>query len=230
MIATAERTVAELVTEKPARSKVFERHGIDFCCGGKTRLADACATRGVPVDSLVDELLALDVHHDEVNPDMLSLPELIDDIVITHHHPLITELPRLTRMAARVAHVHGDHDDRLASVADAVRNLWDELTAHMANEEQVLFPMIRTLAEVGRSHESVAATIDALEQDHDDAGNILSQLRRLSDNYTPPEWACNTYRALLDGLRELERDLHTHIHKENNILFPKALQLELRLG
>ncbi|QDV86197.1 hemerythrin domain-containing protein [Stieleria magnilauensis] len=162
----------------------------------------------------------------------MSLTELADHIETTHHAYLREELPRLDFMTEKVARVHGDKEPRLLKTREAVVALKAELEPHMMKEEKILFPMVRQLeaaTERPESHcGSVGNPIRQMEHEHDQAGNALAILNDSTDGYTPPEWACNTYRAMLDSLAQLERDMHQHIHKENNVLFPKAIQLEQR--
>jgi regulator of cell morphogenesis and NO signaling len=139
-------------------------------------------------------------------------------------------LPRLEALVTKVARVHGDKEPRLAQVQDLFLGLSAELAAHLMKEEQVLFPMIRQLEASGTLSQlhcgRVANPIHRMEFEHDEAGATLAQLRQLTDDYTPPEWACNTYRALFDALAYFEQDMHQHVHKENNVLFPQVIALE----
>lgn len=233
---TVDKTVGELVSERPGRSRVFEEHGIDYCCGGKRPLAEACAKKGVDVDEIVRELAQADagaVQEGAADYSVMALDELADHIVSTHHAYLTKELPRLEEMAVKVAKVHGGSDARLRELAEVMGALSAELGSHMMKEERILFPIIRQLVHADTLPPMPCGTlsnpIGAMEAEHDNAGGALESMRRLTDGYAPPEWACNTYRALLDGLNELELDLHEHIHKENNILFPRALELEAAL-
>lgn len=220
-------TVGELVAERPSRSRVFEAHKIDFCCGGKRPLEEACNRKGVALADVVEQLTA----HDAQEPDTgagaadLDTVELIDHIVGTHHVYLKSELPRLAAMAEKVAKVHGDAEASLHDVRDVFDGLQAELTAHMGKEEAILFPMVKQLVHGTLPAQQAAflgGPMGVMEAEHDSAGAALERLHTLTGAYTPPDWACNTYRALFDGLAELERDLHLHIHKENNILFPRV--------
>lgn len=232
-----EATVGALVASKPARSRIFEQLGIDYCCGGKIPLAEACQKKGLDPQATLRMLGALDAvtasATSTVDPANLTLSALADHIVQTHHAYLRTELPRLDTITEKVARVHGQHDPRLVEVRAAFVELAEEMTTHMAKEENVLFPMIRQL-EASRDLTalhcgSLAHPIQQMEKEHESAGGGLARMRELSDNFTPPVWGCNTYRAMLDGLSQLEQDLHQHVHKENNILFPQALALEAQL-
>ena len=231
------RSVGELVAEQPGRSRVFEQFKIDYCCGGKWRLADACAAGGVSQDAVIEALTEADrANASEAACDWskATMSELIDHILSEHHAYLRRELPRLSEMAEKVARAHGH---RFAWVLDGRRILAElraELESHMMKEEQMLFPMIRQLEASGASPAfhcgSIQNPITVMEHEHDSAGSALSQLRRLSGDFTPPQDACNTFRAWIHGLSELEADLHEHIHEENNILFPRAQERELQMA
>jgi regulator of cell morphogenesis and NO signaling len=227
------QTVGQFVRENPNCARVFEQLQIDYCCGGKVPLATACEKRGVDTQEvlrLLADCIDSDLASDEVDADKLSLTQLCDHIESTHHAYLKTELPRLDLMTEKVARVHGDKDTRLHRVRDAFVALRSELEPHMMKEERILFPIIRSLEASSTRQEfhcgSVANPIRQMESEHDHAGNELSILNESTDGYTPPDWACNTYRAMLDALKRLESNMHQHVHKENNVLFPKAIQLE----
>jgi regulator of cell morphogenesis and NO signaling len=226
-------TVGELVRQSPNRARVFESHRIDYCCGGKISLADACRRKGANPDEVLEQLSQLDSPSDDqevVDADAMSLTDLADHIEQTHHAYLREELPRLDFMTEKVSRVHGDKEPRLLQVREAFVALKTELEPHMMKEERILFPLVRQLEASASRPEihcgSVANPIRQMEHEHDQAGNALAILRQATDGFTPPPWACNTYRAMLDALERLERDMHQHIHKENNVLFPKAIDLE----
>jgi len=231
-------TVGELVRQHPIRAKLFEELKIDFCCGGKIPLTEVCENKNLNLDQLIAMIRTLDTvsagqNTQTVDADKLSLSELTDHIVQTHHAYVREELPRLEFMTRKVHAVHGEHDPRLAQVRQAFVELQNEMNSHMLKEEQVLFPMIRRLdtakgALPGDTF-SVSNPIRQMEAEHDAAGAALETINNATDGYQPPEWACNTYRAMLDGLARLERDMHQHVHKENNVLFPKAMQREAEL-
>jgi regulator of cell morphogenesis and NO signaling len=227
-------TVGELVRQHPARSRVFEAFQIDYCCGGKVPLAEACARKGLDPQSVLELLQQADAPDAAlVDADRLSLCELADHIEQTHHAYLRRELPRLDFMTEKVARVHGEREPRLAVVRGAFVALREELAHHMMKEEQILFPIIRQMestGSAGASHcGSVANPIRQMEHEHDNAGCALATMHDATDGYQPPEWACNTFRALYDALAQLQRDMHQHVHKENNVLFPKAIALEQQL-
>ena len=232
---TAQDTVGDIVTRTPALSRIFEKARIDYCCGGKRPLGEVCQEKGIDVEAILTELgVAASVESGPtLDLETVSLSDLVDNIVGMHHVYLRTEVPRLDALTAKVASVHGDKDERLLSVREKYTALADEISSHMVKEEQMLFPMIKELDGNDTNPEfhcgSISNPILQMESEHDDVGATLAALSDLTDNYTPPDWACNTYRAMLDGLNDLERDLHQHIHKENNVLFPRTLAQENEL-
>jgi len=235
----AETSVGDLVKTRPSRARIFEQLKIDYCCGGKLPLSEACAKRGLEVGVVLDQLQQADTQaqqrdHTLVDADAMGLTELADHIEQVHHAYLREELPRLDQMTGRVFQVHGEHEPRLEDVRRAFVALKDELTSHMMKEEQVLFPMIRQLETATSLPEahcgSIANPIRQMEAEHDNAGNALEIMHKATEGYRPPEWACNTYRAMLDSLDTFEKDMHQHIHKENNVLFIKAARREAELA
>lgn len=230
-------TVGDVVVRRPALSREFEQAGIDYCCGGRKTLEEACWEKGLDPASFLERLEGVaPAGEDEsgVDPATLSLVQLADHIEQTHHAYLRAELPRLDRLTKKVAAAHGGRNPRLHEVRDIVLALAPELSSHMLKEERVLFPAVRQLESAGAVPVAdggvLAHPVRQMEQEHDRAGAALARLRELTDGFAPPAWACNTYRALLDALASLERDTHLHIHKENNVLFPRALELERRTG
>jgi regulator of cell morphogenesis and NO signaling len=231
-------TVGQLVAERPSRARVFERFGIDYCCGGKKPLTLACNERGIDPWTVLEELAILEHQppHDsqEIDWTKASMTDLANHIEATHHGYLKQELPRLDFMTQKVAAAHGANHPQMATVREIFVNFKAELESHMAKEEVVLFPLCRRMEAEKRAFPmhcgSVQNPIRVMVAEHDDAGEALAQFRKLTNDYTPPEGVCNTYRALLDSLRQLEADMHQHVHKENNILFPRAIEVEARLG
>jgi regulator of cell morphogenesis and NO signaling len=226
---TPETTVGEIVRAVPARSRIFENLGIDYCCGGKKPLAEACRAKNLDPATVVAMLAALDgaAENPAANPDAMSLAELCDHIEFVHHGYLREELPRLDFMTRKVAAVHGEHEPRLLEVRRVFETFHAEMTAHTQEEEQTVFPAIRQLASANGDKVAAAARLKEafakLEAEHENAGAALTQFKALTDNYTPPDWACNTFRAMYDALKKLEKHTHQHVHSENNVLFPKAL-------
>lgn len=227
-----DHTVGSIVRDHPALSRLFEQAKVDYCCGGQKTLEEACRQRGIDPHQFLAQLedyTALEAVP-AVNLAALNLTELADHIERIHHAYLHEELPRLDKMVTKVAAVHGEKEPRLLQIKDIFLALSAELTTHLRKEEQVLFPMIRQL-EASTTLPifhcgTVANPIARMTMEHDGAGVALAQLRELTDDFTPPAWACNTYRALLDALLRFEQDMHQHIHKENNVLFPRAVRLE----
>jgi regulator of cell morphogenesis and NO signaling len=216
------RTVGELVAERPGRSRVFQAFNIDFCCQGGLTLNAACERKGVSPQTVVEQLEAeqADKATPAENPAELPLEELAVYIVETHHRFLRRELPRLHAMAARVAQVHGGHTPSLVEVFDVFNALDRELAEHIMKEEQVLFPAAVALARGETAMMPLEGPIACMIHEHEDAGGALARLRELTNGFQPPAEACNTYRALFAGLHDLEEDLHRHIHLENAVLFP----------
>jgi regulator of cell morphogenesis and NO signaling len=230
---TTDRTVGQIAAEFPASVRVFEKHGIDFCCGGKIPVTQACSRKGLDPATLlaeIDQALQTPVP-DATDWLTAPLPALIDHIMDTHHAYMKVQLPRVEALLAKVLHAHGErHGDMLREVSAVYGPMKAELDGHLAKEEMILFPLVRRLdggAQSAAFHcGSVQNPIRVMCMEHDSAGEALFQLRRLTGDYTPPEDACNTFRALYFELAEMERDLHRHIHLENNILFPRAIALE----
>ncbi len=228
--------VGQLVRERLGRARVFERLGIDYCCHGGTPLEEACAERSLAVPTVVAEIEksdARDAAADHTDYDAMPAAALADLIVATHHDYLKRELPRLDSLLGKVLAAHGERHRALFELRTVFDALRDELEAHLFKEERVLFPMIRQLEGATRRPNlhcgSVNNPIRVMEHEHDSAGTALARIRALTGGYVAPGDACTTYRALLQGLAELELDLFRHIHKENNILFPRAASLEADL-
>ncbi len=214
-------TIADLVLEEPARARVFERLGLDYCCGGKKSLEDACERRGLDVETVVS---ALETEQGTGADDVerLSVGELCDHIVAVHHERLHGELPRLSTLWEKVVRAHDAQREELAEVRATFELLRVELEQHTAEEESSLFPACRALEETGTPSAALLAVLPGLEGDHDGAGRLLERLSELTGGYDLDRSLCNTHRAAVDGLRELQADLHVHIHEENNILFPRV--------
>lgn len=228
------QTVGELVKQNPAYARVFEQFRIDYCCGGGKPLAQACAARGVEPQVVTDALNAVAAPAQaERNWSDASMTDLANHIEDTHHAYLKSELPRLDHLVCKVATRHGDSKSYLVELRDTFLAFRDELMLHMAKEERILFPLCRKLESAGEPQQfhcgSVRNPIAVMIREHDDAGTALARMRALTDDFTPPTDACNTFRALYESLARLEQDMHRHIHKENSILFPRAVDVESRL-
>lgn len=238
---TPETHVAKVATRHPGTIRVFQQHAIDFCCGGGRPLADACEEKGLAFEDLAAQLAAAAAGPAGEERDWSEAPlgELADHIVTRYHDRLREELPRLAAMAERVLAVHGDkHPETLPALVEVFRGLREEMEAHTMKEEHVLFPYVEELAATagrggafsGSPFGSVASPIAVMESEHEDAARALAELRRLTDGYQPPRGACTTFRGLYHGLAELETDLHHHVHLENNVLFPRAIELEAEVS
>lgn len=230
------QTVREIALEQPSSIRVFEQYGIDYCCGGRKPLSEACAAGSVAVDAVIAALEVAANTPEKAREDWTSqsLTSLSAHIVSTHHAYVKSELPRLAELAQKVVGRHGASKAELPAIQAKLTQLDAELTQHLRKEEVVLFPYIVELegaiaAGAPKPHGcfgTVASPIAMMTQEHDAAGGLLAEIRNLSRNFTTPEDACPTYRAFYDGLKEFEQDLHQHIHLENNILFPRAIELE----
>jgi regulator of cell morphogenesis and NO signaling len=238
MTATTQ-TVRDIATENPATVRVFEKYGIEYCCGGKVPLADACAAKGLNVDEVIATLEATaPLAADERDWARESLASLAAHIVATHHAYVSHEVPRLNELAGKVVSRHGDTREELPAIQSKLAELGEELIAHQGKEEVVLFPYISKLERFAAGNGtmprncfgSITHPIEMMTRDHDFAGNLMAEIRTLSQDYTPPDGACPTFRGFYEGLREFEQDLHQHIHLENNNLFPRAVELEASLS
>ena len=222
-----------LVAERPARARVFESLGLDYCCGGARPLVDACVASGLALESVLEQLDRTDrsaqASH-EIDWRIAPLSALTAHILDTHHVFLRRELPRLAAVLEKVTEVHGQNHAELFKLQRVLSGLTDEMYAHMSKEENVLFPMI---ARFEAGNDAAAAhcgsfvnPIRVMLMEHDAAAEALHALRRLSGGFAPPADACASYSSLLGGLHDLERDTHQHIHLENNILFPRVVDAE----
>jgi len=230
---TATKTVRELAAEVPNATRVFEKLGIDYCCGGHRPLDEACANANVAVD---DVLRALEPDIDTSATiatrdwNAATLGELVDHIINKHHTFVKSETPRLQALIAKVVEAHGKNHPELEQMQTAFSALADELAAHMLKEERILFPYVRQMAGgagCGPScFGSVQNPIRVMMLEHDNAGEKLHQMRQITSDYSIPADACTSYATLFRALVEFEQDLHQHIHLENNILFPRAVAME----
>ncbi|MBM4343524.1 MAG: iron-sulfur cluster repair di-iron protein [Deltaproteobacteria bacterium] len=211
-------TVGDLAMRRPHAVKVLQRHGIDFCCGGGKALDEACAAVGVGVQTLLDEVTAVENRGQGGQRwDTAPLPALIDHILATHHEGLAEELDRIVAMAERVLTVHGPKDfERLSNLYEVTVQLRADLLPHLAAEETTLFPAVRAA-----NRAAAQAAIAGMVAEHEAVGALLARASELTGHYTVPEGACATWRALWHGLQELDADLRQHIHLENNVLFAR---------
>jgi regulator of cell morphogenesis and NO signaling len=227
MSITEQTTISEIAGALPSSVRVFQRHGIDFCCGGKRPIGAVCAEKGLSFPVLAQEIQSSVADSGEADRDRSQEPlaDLIAHIVTRYHDRLRDELPVLETLAAKVARVHGGKAPHLARVETIVTELSADLHSHMQKEEVVLFPTIAAIEAKVRPAMPISAPIAVMEHEHDHAGQLLAELRRITRGYDLPDWACTTFRALYGGLAAVEADMHVHVHLENNILFPRALAL-----
>lgn len=229
-----ERTVGELVAEQPSRSRIFEKVGIDYCCKGNVALGVACEDKGVAVEPILAALATQPAVTEDGDITALykSADGLVDYIVNKHHAYMRECLPRLAFMTEKVAGVHGHEDARLGQLHKAFMQFKAETDGHLDKEEVMLFPFIKMLAKGQRPPfpPTVMMPIRRMLEEHLDHGRNLEHFRELTDNFVPPPQACNTYLAMLQGLEEMEGDLHRHIHLENTVLYPWAERMERDLG
>jgi regulator of cell morphogenesis and NO signaling len=219
MTTTSTTTLADMAVTHPAAARVFYRHGLDFCCGGRRPIAEACAIRGIDVAALLAEIdNESATTADQTRWDQAPLDTLVAFIVDTYHRRLRETFPDLLRMAARVEQRHGDKASCPRGLTAHLEAMHAAVLEHLDKEEQVLFPMI-----VSGRGQYAAGPAHVMEVEHDDHARSLEKLRALTNNMQPPAEACTTWRALYLALRQFEEELMTHIHLENNVLFRRAL-------
>lgn len=235
---TTEKTVRELALESPAATRVFEKLGIDYCCGGNKSLAEACRTANLNMDQVLDslEMAEQSAHSAQKDRDwqVEPLADLIGHIKNTHHKYTREEIARLGPLFDKVCSVHRKNHTELPEIRETFRGLAQELITHMMKEEMVLFPYIVRMEEAVIEKEpvlpppfgSVQNPVSVMQHEHDSAGNALRAMREASNGYSVPADACVSYQTLYKALEAFEADLHQHIHLENNILFPRAIAME----
>jgi regulator of cell morphogenesis and NO signaling len=232
-----EPTVAEIAANSLGAVRVFERLGIDYCCGGKRPLAEVCRQKGYDPDSVQRQLDAAAANTPEPAQDWNTAPlnELINHIITRHHDYLKREMPSIAVRLEKVYRVYNHRrGDTLIGLPEVFSELQEEMNGHMRKEEMLLFPAIAACeaAVIGGSKlpsmpfGSIANPIRMMEMEHDSAGEAIAAIRKITNDYEIPDYACVTYKALITGLQELEQDLHLHVHLENNILFPRIMELE----
>lgn len=234
-----DNTVGEIVAKNFRTAQIFEKFGLDFCCGGKKTLSDACSKRGVDANEIIDELLKVNETGSNRQNDYFTweINFLIDYIIEVHHSYVSKLMPVIFAHSQKVAGAHGENHPEVIKIAEYFSTIKDELEAHLMKEEKMLFPYIKKLVEIKKNNldqqvppfGAVANPIKVMEAEHENAGLLFAEIKRLSNGYKPPEDACTTFKVLYHELNEFEQDLHTHIHLENNILHPKAIELEKNL-
>lgn len=237
MSITAEKTVRDIAVERPQSIRVFEKFGIDYCCGGQKPLQEACLKNGADANAVLKAIEELELRagaddlHDWTTSSMESL---VNHILTTHHEYVRSEIPRMQQILEKVESVHGKNHPEVSVAHRLFGELVEELTSHMMKEEDVLFPYIVRMEKAVASGQpappaffgSVKNPTANMVQEHEAAGELLEQIRKNCDDFKVPEGVCTTFRAMYQGLEDFERDLHKHVHLENNILFPRALAAE----
>jgi len=226
--------IGDIVLKVPATMRIFEALNIDYCCGGQRTLEAACAHAGQDLQVVQDRLATLAAGASAPSDPQVwqsaPLTELMDHLEATHHAFTRSELSRVAPLMEKVLKVHGDHHPELARIAQCFEAMESDLRPHLEKEERILFPYVRNLESgtgaTGCCFGTVQNPIRAMQNEHEQVGEILRELRTLTQDYTPPEDACGSYRSLFMGLRNLEEDLHLHIYLESHLLFPRAIQLE----
>jgi regulator of cell morphogenesis and NO signaling len=239
MSESAMKTVRELAVENPHATRVFEKFGIDYCCGGQKPLSEACATAKISVDEVLTGLEQAEMQAAETarqrDWQTESISTLVSHIVGTHHAYIKEEVPRIYQLGAKVVSVHGENHPELADVLKLFGELGQDLFSHLAKEEQVLFPYLTQTEHAVKTGETappscfgtVQNPVRMMMMEHDAAGDALRELRTITSNYVAPADACTSYKTLYQAIEAFEKDLHQHIHLENNILFPRALEMEV---
>lgn len=232
--------IGNVVAENFRSAKIFEEYGIDFCCGGKKSIGEACREKGINADDLITKLTEASGNQNDTNTDYNSwkLDFLIKYIINIHHSYVRKSLPVIAGHAEKAALKHGANHAEVIKISELFSGIKTELEVHMQKEELMLFPYIKNLLETERNVDgisfppfgSIENPIKVMESEHDSAGRSMDEINSLSNSYSIPEDACTTYSVLYQELKDFENDLHKHIHLENNILFPKAIELEKKLS
>jgi regulator of cell morphogenesis and NO signaling len=228
------KTVRELVTANPAAARVFEKFGIDYCCGGNKSLTEACLAAKVRAEDVAAALEKPEPRPDERDWQRAALGDLADYIVRKHHAFTREEIQRLEPLISKVVSVHGQNHEELQQIQRLFQDLAQEMTMHMMKEEHMLFPYIKDLEEAVNRHfrpspptfGTVQNPVRMMMAEHDSSGQVLHKMREITNGYAAPSDACVSYQTLYRALHAFETDLHQHIHLENNILFPRAVELE----
>jgi len=221
--------LGNIVTKNFKAADVFMKVGIDFCCGGKKSLDEACKELNIDQKPIIEKLIELENTpiNQAHNFNEWSLDLLADYIMNTHHKFVLKTLPELDFYTKKIASVHGENHTELIKVAEIFTELNSELTQHLKNEEEVLFPAIKEAikSNSSKAKKTILSEITRMDKEHEFAGGAMDKINEITNRYTLPDDACNTYELTFKLLKEFEDDLHIHVHLENNILFPKALNI-----
>ncbi len=233
---TQETIIGELVAQDYRTAEVFKKYGIDFCCNGNRSIRNACENSGHDIDNLMNDLLSIQNSSGKQGVDYQSWPlDLMADYIEKKHHRYVEEkTPVLKQYLEKICRVHGDRHPELYGISERFNITAGELAMHMKKEELMLFPYIRKMVESQTNKTelrpapfgSIKNPVNAMMSDHDAEGERFREMEELSNHFTPPQDACNTYKVTFALLKEFQDDLHLHIHLENNILFPKSIELE----
>ena len=235
MVITRDETVAQCVASNYQTATVFKEYKIDFCCGGKISIAEACKKANVDEEGILQRLNeVMQQKPSEEAVETYELDDLVDYIIETHHTYVRKRIPEIEPFLEKVVRVHGESHPELTKVLEGFYEVREELLTHMQKEENVLFPYIKEMVKAKKNNTSsepscfgtIKNPIHMMEMEHESAGSTFKNIRKITNDFTPPEGACNTYRVTFSLLDEFENDLHRHIHLENNVLFPKAILLE----
>ena len=223
-------SIGEIVAADFRTAEIFRKAGIDFCCGGKNSLSSVCNEKGIKIDFLKSELKKVEESPriPSLDFDAWSLDFLCDYIVNTHHNYVLKTLPELVFYTTKIAQVHGEHHPELVEVAELFSKINGELLQHLKKEEEVLFPAIRNAVKEDSAKQKGVITeeITRMWGEHEFAGGAMDKIRQITCDYSVPADGCNTYQVTFRLLEQFEDDLHIHVHLENNILFPKALETD----
>ncbi|MBP6285609.1 MAG: iron-sulfur cluster repair di-iron protein [Ferruginibacter sp.] len=231
MSTIAEQTLASIVSSNHQAVPVLEKYHLDFCCKGKRTLAEACTEKGLPVETIAEELEnRMKAEQGKILPfDSMTAEQLISYILIHHHFYVKQSMPTILTHLEKVAMKHGERFPYMTEVLYLFRSIQEEMTMHMHKEEVILFPRIKEIEAVSSIKQKrnftegyIAGPIQVMETEHDHAGELLYRIRELTNGYTAPADACTTFKVSLAELKEFEEDLHRHVHLENNLLFPLA--------
>ncbi|HQR94576.1 MAG: iron-sulfur cluster repair di-iron protein [Bacteroidetes bacterium 24-39-8] len=233
---TKDPTLGELAASDMRKALLLRKNGLDFCCGGKKTLKNACAEKGIDSARIEEELSQIDlVGKGKQHPFQEWKPDFLADYIVnTHHHYVRNRLPELRSLSEKVAKRHGEQHPELLTIQELIKDINTEMQSHMVKEEMVLFPYVKALTlqknldqtQFGCQFGTVQNPINMMEMEHEVVGEHLQEIRNLTKNFTLPASACKSYQLLYAVLEEFEEDLHMHVHLENNILFPKALAME----
>lgn len=239
MLIQKENRIGDIVAGNFHTAKIFESHGLDFCCGGKKTIGDACVEKQVDTELLLNELAKVQDTNETLSRfDKWEADFLVDYIINNHHSYVLNSVSTIEHHLAKVVSAHGERHPELAKIQGLFADLKDELLNHMQKEEKMLFPYIKKMHMAFRNtlempippFGTVGNPIKMMEDEHESAGNLMKLINTLSNGYSAPKDACGTYKVLYGELKEFENDLHMHVHLENNILFPKAAELEKELN